>query len=189
MRGTRALIVGCCAGAALWTGALPAHAAPPARAAACAGAARPSPMAVTLSGVRAAYAAGGGWSTLRLTVRNRTRSVCGQLKPVLVYGARDRTLRVDAVRLESRRGGRWQRVNLDAALGELAGQIGPSRGLSLRPGESVTLQVRMRLSRSAPHGEWLSLAVAYAPMQTKGTTVAWPVGVTNPSYFRVTGWR
>ncbi|WP_157597480.1 hypothetical protein [Streptacidiphilus rugosus] len=168
--------------------AIPAQAAPPVvRAAPCADASRPSPMAVTLSGVHGAYRAGGGWTTLRLTVRNRTGAVCAQVRPVLVYGARGRTLRANALRLESLRGGHWHRVDLDPALGQLAGRVGPSAGLRLRAGESATLQVRMRVTRAAPHGEWLSLAVAYAPMQSKGTTVSWPVGVTNPSYFRVTG--
>jgi hypothetical protein len=161
----------------------------------CAGAAQPNPIAVTLTGVRRGYVRGGGWSTLRLTLHNRTRSACGQLKPVLVYGARSRTLRVDALRLETRLAGRWRSVGVDAALGELAGEVGPRSGLSLRPGATAALTLRMRLTRSAPTGDWLSLAVAYAPLQTKpakgapsgSTTQAWPVGVTNPLYFRVTG--
>ncbi|MBF9067572.1 hypothetical protein [Streptacidiphilus fuscans] len=160
----------------------------------CAGAAQPNPIAVTLTGVRRGYVRGGGWATLRLTLHNRTRTVCGQLKPVLVYGARSRSLRVDALRLETRLSGRWRSVGVDAALGELAGEVGPRSGLSLRPGATAALTLRMRLTRSAPTGDWLSLAVAYAPLQTKpgkgapsGTTQAWPVGVTNPLYFRVTG--
>jgi hypothetical protein len=43
----------------------------------------------------------------------------------------------------------------------------------------------MRLARGAPRGEWLALAVVYTSAQRKGSTVDWPVGVTNPSYFRV----
>ena len=156
---------------------------------ACAGAKKSNPVAVTLSGVRSAYAAGGRWSTLRLSLRNGTRAVCGQLKPVLVYGARNRTLRVDAVRLQTRIGGHWRTVTMNAALGELAGAVGPADGLRLRSQETATLTVRMRLARSAPRGEWLSLAVAYAPLQSKGTTVTWPVGVTDPAYFRVVGGR
>jgi hypothetical protein len=140
---------------------------------------------VTLTGVRSAYPPGGGWSTLRLTLHNRTRAVCAQLDPVLVYGARGRTLKAGAVRLETRLGGRWRPVALHAALGELVGGVGPAPGLRLLPGESRTLTVRMRLVRTAPHGEWLALAVAYAPMQHKGTTVDWPVAVTDPAYFRV----
>jgi hypothetical protein len=120
-----------------------------------------------------------------MTLHNTTRAVCAQLDPVLVYGARSRTLRGGAVRLETRRGGRWEAVPLKAALGELAGAVGPAGGLRLHPGETVTLTVRMRVARTAPRGEWLSLAVAYAPLQSKGTTVSWPVGVTNPAYFRV----
>jgi hypothetical protein len=152
---------------------------------ACAGATRSNPVAVTLTGVFSAYTAGGRWSTLRLTLHNRTRTVCGQLKPVLVYGARDRTLRVDAVRLESRRGGQWRVVPLSAALGELVGAVGPTTGLRLQPGQTTTLTLRMRVTRGAPHGEWLTLAVAYAPVRQKGSTAVWPVGVTSPSYFRV----
>jgi hypothetical protein len=152
---------------------------------ACAGATRSNPVAVTLTGVRSAYAAGGRWSTLRLTLHNGTHRVCGRLKPVLVYGARGRTLRADAVRLQTRLGGRWRTVPLSAALGELAGAVGPAGGLRLHPGETRSLTVRMRLARGAPHGQWLSLAVAYAPLQHKGTTVTWPVGVTDPAYFRV----
>ncbi|WP_042365124.1 hypothetical protein [Streptacidiphilus neutrinimicus] len=155
------------------------------RAEACAGSKRSNPVAVTLRGVRSAYSAGGRWSTLRLTLHNGTRTGCGQLKPVLVYGARDRTLRVDAVRLETRLDGHWRAVPLSAALGELAAAVGPAGGLWLRAGQTTTLTVRMRVARSAPHGEWLSLAVAYAPLRRRGTTVSWPVGVTNPSYFRV----
>lgn len=165
------------------------HFAPPAAAAthprACSGATRSNPVTVTLRGVRSAYAAGGRWSTLRLSLRNGTRAVCGQLRPVLVYGARDRTLRVDAVQLQTRIGGHWRSVTLNAALGELAGSVGPTGGLRLRPQGTATLTVRMRLARGAPRGEWLSLAVAYAPLQNKGTTVTWPVGVTDPAYFRV----
>ncbi|WP_143094125.1 hypothetical protein [Streptacidiphilus jiangxiensis] len=156
---------------------------------ACAGASRTNPVAVTLSGVRTAYRAGGSWSQLRMTLHNRTRAVCAQLSPVLVYGARNRTLRAGAVGLETRLGGRWRPVALNAALGELAGAVGPAGGLRLQPGGTVTLTVRMRLARSAPRGEWLSLAVAYAPLQSKGTTVSWPVGVTDPAYFRVVAHR
>ncbi|RAG86266.1 hypothetical protein DN069_07335 [Streptacidiphilus pinicola] len=156
---------------------------------ACPGATRSNPVAVTLRGVRSAYAAGGRWSTLRLSLHNGTRAVCGQLRPVLVYGARNRTLRPDAVRLQTRIGGHWRSVTLNAALGELAGTVGPTNGLRLAPGRTVMLTVRMRLAAGAPRGEWLSLAVAYAPLQSKGTTVTWPVGVTNPAYFRVVGGR
>lgn len=152
---------------------------------ACAGAARTNPVEVTLAGVRSAYAAGGRWSTLRLTLHNGTRTVCGRLKPVLVYGARNKTLRANAVRLETRLGGHWHVVPLTAELGELAGAVGPAGGLRLHPGQSTSLTVRMRLARGAPRGEWLSLAVAYAPLQQKGTTVVWPVGVADPAYFRV----
>ncbi|WP_052441776.1 hypothetical protein [Streptacidiphilus anmyonensis] len=140
---------------------------------------------MTLRGVRSAYAAGGRWSTLRLSLHNGARTVCGQLEPVLVYGARNRTLRPDAVRLETRLDGHWRAVPLNAALGELAGAVGPAGGLRLRPGQTATLTVRMRLARGAPHGEWLSLAVAYGPTRHRGTTVTWPVGVTDPAYFRV----
>ncbi|WP_152627408.1 hypothetical protein [Streptacidiphilus melanogenes] len=140
---------------------------------------------MTLRGVRSVYAAGGRWSTLRLTVHNGTRTVCRRLRPVLVYGARNRTLRVDAVRLETRLGGHWRAVPLSAALGELTGAVGPAAGLRLHSGQTTTLTLRMRLARGAPHGEWLSLAVAYAPVPHQGTTVIWPVGVTNPAYFRV----
>jgi hypothetical protein len=168
-----------------------AKSAPPAGAPskACAGATWSNPVGVALTGVRAAYVAGGRWSTLRLTLHNSTRTVCAQLKPVLVYGARNRTLRVDAVRLERWLAGHWRRVTLNAALGELAAAVGPAGGLRLHPGETRTLTVRMRVARSAPRGEWLSLAVVYAPLQNKGTTVIWPVGVTNPAYFRVVSSR
>jgi hypothetical protein len=155
---------------------------------ACAGATRSNPVAVTLTGVRTAYAADGRWSTLRVTLHNRTRTVCGGLKPVLVYAARDKTLHVDALRLESlesRRGGHWRVVPLTAALGELVGAVGPTTGLRLQPGQTTTLTVRMWLTGSAPHGEWLTLAVAYAPVRQKSSTVTWPVGASNPSYFRV----
>lgn len=160
---------------------------------ACVGATQPDPIAVALTGVRPGYVRGGGWSTLRLTLRNRTRTVCGRVEPVLVYGARSHTLRVGAVRLETLWAGRWRAVDVDAALGELAGEVGPRAGLRLRPGATVALTLRMRLARSAPTGDWLSLAVAYAPLRTKQgkgpsavtTTQAWPVGVTDPLYFRV----
>ncbi|MEY9871827.1 hypothetical protein ABH931_001300 [Streptacidiphilus sp. MAP12-33] len=181
-----AVVAGAIAAGAL--AVLPVSAAQAAQAApapACAGAARSNPVAVTLGGVRSAYPVGGPWTSMRLTLRNRTRAVCGRLDPVLVYGARNRTLRRDAVRLETLTGNRWRAVPLRTALGELTGAVGPAQGLRLRPGASVTLTVRMRFTRSAPRGQWLSLAVAYAPMEAKGTSVDWPVGVTNPAYFRV----
>jgi hypothetical protein len=139
---------------------------------------------VTLRGVGSGYREGGVWSTLRLGNRNRSGAACRQLRPVLVYGAQGRTLRPGAVHLETLRGGHWHRVGLTAALGELLGEVGSHGGLRLGTGEEVTLTLRMRLTGQAPSGGWLTLAVAYVPMVTKGSTVAWPVEVTEPTYFR-----
>jgi len=157
------------------------------------------PLALRLHGVRRFYREGGGWSPIRLTLRNRLGRRCAGVRPVLVFGLRAGGLRHDDVRLQWRRGGGagggpgggWRTVSLrvEAAVSSpeavLAGQTGPAAGLAVAAGSRVAVPMRMRIGPGAPLGQWLTMAVGFEPVVLAGQPVPLPVGISDPSLFRV----
>ena len=156
------------------------------------------PLALRLHGVRRFYREGGGWSPIRLTLRNRLGRRCAGVRPVLVFGLRAGALRHGDVRLQWRRGGGaggsgggWRTVPLraEAAVSSpeavLAGQTGPAAGLAVAAGSRAAVPMRMRIGRGAPLGQWLTMAVGFEPVVLDGQPVPLPVGISNPSLFRV----
>jgi hypothetical protein len=156
------------------------------------------PLALRLHGVRRVYPAGGGWSPIRLTLRNRLGRRCAGVRPVMVFGVRAGGLRQGDVRLQWRRGsGGWRPVPLLAEQTALAraavltGQTGPSRGLAVPAGGRTAVPMRMRIGRGAPPGQWLTMAVGFEPVLLAGRPVPLPVGISDPALFRVVragGW-
>ncbi|MEY9963154.1 hypothetical protein ABIA33_001187 [Streptacidiphilus sp. MAP12-16] len=144
-----------------------------------------TPLTLRFKGLHGVYRAGGQWSRFRLTVRTRAGQSCAGVRPVVVFGARNRTLRRGDVRLQWRQGSGWHRVSMVAAQGSLVGQVGPGQGLTLPARSRTALPLRMRLAPGAPPGQWLTMAVGFEPVTLAGQTVPLPVGISDPHYFRV----
>ena len=144
------------------------------------------PLALRLHGVRHRYPAGGGWSPIRLGLRNRLGRRCAGVRPVMVFGVRGGGLRHGDVRLQWRRGpGGWQQVPLRPEAGVLAGQTGPAAGLTVPADGRAAVPMRLRIGRGAPPGQWLTMAVGFEPVLLAGQSVPLPVGISNPYLFRV----
>jgi len=145
------------------------------------------PLALLLQGVRHVHRAGGGWSSARLALRNRLSRPCAGVRPVLVFGVRGRSPRHGDVRLQWRRGprGGWHPVRLLAEAGVLAGQVGPDAGLTVAGRGRASVPLRLRIGRGAAPGQWLTMAVGFEPVLLQGQQVPLPVGVSEPSLFRV----
>ncbi|MZD08584.1 hypothetical protein GTW43_26400, partial [Streptomyces sp. SID5785] len=117
------------------------------------------------------------WS-LRLT--NRTAARCAALHPVLVLVDDSRSLRPDGIRLEYRDGPRWRPVGIEHTdRDENIGVIGrDTAGFSVRPGETVTVPLRLAfgehagpgrvvadaalVQRRADDGDWVGESGSYA---------------------------
>ena len=143
-------------------------------------------LALRLRGLHRVYPAGGRWSGFSLTVGNRLAVPCRRVAPVVVFGARSRTLHRGDVQLQWRKAaGRWHPVALLDEAGVLAGKAGPAAGIGPAPGSRTTVPLRLRFGRSAPGGQWLTMAVGFAPVRLGGQLVPLPVGVSEPYLFRV----
>ena len=143
-------------------------------------------LALRLRGLHRVYPAGGRWSRFSLTVGNRLAVPCRRVAAVVVFGARSRTLHRGDVQLQWRRAaGRWNPVGLLDEAGVLAGKVGPAAGTGLAAGSRTAVPLRLRFGRSAPDGQWLTMAVGFVPVRLGGQSVPLPVGVSEPYLFRV----
>ncbi len=143
-------------------------------------------LALQLHGLYRVYPAGGRWSGFRLSVGNRLAVPCRRIAPVVVFGARSRTLHPGDVQLQWwKAAGGWQPVGLLDEAGVLVGKVGPAAGSGLGPGGRVEVPLRLRFGRTAPGGQWLTMAVGLAPVRLGGRPVLLPAGVSEPHLFRV----
>ena len=152
---------------------------------------RKQPLGLSIGGLRTVYRAGGTRSEFRLRARNLTGGSCPQVLPVVVFGSQRKPLRGSDLRLQWRtghgRGAAWRKSPLLAEGGVLVAQLGPRRGLTLAARQSTTVPLRMRFASGAPTGQWGTIAFGYEPVQLDGETVPFPVGVSDPQFFRVRG--
>ncbi|MHA6762819.1 hypothetical protein [Streptacidiphilus sp. PAMC 29251] len=152
---------------------------------------RKPPLALRFDKLHKVYYVGGSWSRFGLKAGNSTGARCAAVRPVLVFGARNRPLRQGDVRLQWKakagRGGKagWHGSAMVAENGVLMGLAGPAKGLTLPAGARTTVPLRMRFATGAPTGQWLTLAIGYEPVLLEGQTVPLPVGVSDPHLFRV----
>jgi hypothetical protein len=153
------------AAAALLTTPTPAHAAPahaaPAHAApTCAAAtsdAQAFPLTTRIHGGPATYEAGGGYGTWYLDLTNTTTRTCADIHPVVVLVDERRTLRPGQPQLEFYEGPRtrtrprpvrFETTDEDELVGAFGGE-----GLTVGPGRTVTVKVRLALTSDAVPNE------------------------------------
>src|SRR5581483_802953 len=135
---------------------------------------RTLPVSLRLGGLAEARPAGRRWTSFTLVLRNNTALTCRQVTPVVTFASPARPLRPGDLELAGAR--------LSPALGELVASL---PRLTLRPGATRTLRLRLRFARTAPPGRWITLALAERPLRDHGHLVAWPIGVSDPFYLYV----
>ena len=145
------------------------------------------PLGLAFTGLRKVYRAGGSWSRFTLRARNRTGAACHGVLPVVVLGSRAAPLGQGDVRIQwrSAKGTAWHRSSVVAEDGVLVALAGPGRGVTLPAKGRTALPLRMRFAGGAPTGQWVTLAIGFEPVDLAGETTAFPVGVSDPHYFRV----
>ncbi|WP_327666941.1 hypothetical protein OHN37_17360 [Streptomyces sp. NBC_00485] len=172
----------CLAAAALVSVATPAHAAP---GPACAAPDdRRFPLTSHIHGGPDAYEAGGGYGTWYLDVTNTTRRTCGDIHPVVVLVDDKRALKPAQPRLEFYDGGghphpvRFEATDEE----ELVGAFDDgSPGLTVGPGKTVTVKVRLALTADAVPNK---VTVNAAVIQRHKDDGDW-VGQSNDYPFRI----
>ncbi|MFC1432913.1 hypothetical protein ACEZDB_19925 [Streptacidiphilus sp. N1-3] len=143
-------------------------------------------LALAYQKLHKVYYAGGSWSGFTLKAGNSTPARCAGVLPVVVFGSRGRPLRRGDVRMQWRTGrGGWHGSAMVAENGVLMGLVGPAQGLSLAARGKAAVPLRMRFSTGAPTGQWVTMAIGYAPVTLEGETAALPVGISDPRLFRV----
>lgn len=128
-----------------------AHAAPT-----CAAAtpdARAFPLTTRIHGGPANYEAGGGYGVWYLDLTNTTARTCADIHPVVVLVDKKRTLRPGQPQLEFYEGPRPRPVRFETTdEDELVGAFG-GEGLTVGPGRTVTVKVRLALTSDAVPNE------------------------------------
>jgi hypothetical protein len=140
------------AAAALLATPTSAHAAPPT----CATPdSRTFPLTTRIHGGPATYEAGGGYGTWYLDLTNTTTRTCADIHPVVVLVDEQRTLRPGQPQLEFYEGPRsrprpvrFETTDEDELVGAFGGE-----GLTVGPGRTVTVKVRLALTSDAVPNE------------------------------------
>ncbi|MFI9832033.1 hypothetical protein ACIHIX_30615 [Streptomyces sp. NPDC051913] len=182
MRLFSSLVLPLAATAALLAPFTPAHAAPTQAAPAC-DAPDPGafPLATRIHGGPAAYAPGGGYGTWYLDLTNTTTRTCTDIHPVVVLVDKEHALKAAQPRLEFYDRGRPRPVRLESTdEDELVGAFGGA-GLTVGPGRTVTVKVRLALTSDAVPNQ---VTVNAAVVQRHNDDGDW-VGQSNDYRFAV----
>ncbi|MFF5492076.1 hypothetical protein [Streptomyces aquilus] len=111
--------------------------------------ARAFPLTTRIHGGPATYAPGGGYGTWKLDLTNTTARACADIHPVVVLVDKERALKASQPRLEFSDGGRFRPVRFESTdEDELVGAFGGA-GLTVGPGRTVTVKVRLALTSDA----------------------------------------
>ncbi|MEV7733522.1 hypothetical protein AB0O75_15800 [Streptomyces sp. NPDC088921] len=165
--------------AALRDPAAPAPAAPVGDS--CAPTGRAFPLTTRIHGGPAVYEAGGGYSVWYLDLTNTTRHTCADVHPVVVLVDERHVLKPSQPRLEFYDGPRTHAVSFERTdEDELVGAFGGA-GLTVGPGKTLTVKVRLALTPDAAPNE---VTVNAAVVQRHGDDGDW-VGQSNAYRFGI----
>ncbi|SNX61133.1 hypothetical protein SAMN06272735_3203 [Streptomyces sp. TLI_55] len=143
--------------------------------------ARAFPLTTRIHGGPAAYAPGGGYGTWQLDLTNTTTRTCADIHPVVVLVDKERALKASQPRLEFYEGGRPRPVRFETTdEDELVGAFGGA-GLTVGPGRTVTVKVRLALTSDAVPNE---VTVNAAVVQRHDDDGDW-VGQSNDYRFAI----
>ncbi|MBE8469541.1 hypothetical protein [Streptomyces justiciae] len=114
---------------------------------------RAFPLTTRIHGGPAAYAPGGGYGTWNLDLTNTTTRTCAGIHPVVVLVDKERALKASQPRLEFYEGGGPRPVRFETTdEDELVGAFGGA-GLTVGPGRTVTVKLRLALTSDAVPNE------------------------------------
>ncbi|MFD9983523.1 LPXTG cell wall anchor domain-containing protein [Streptomyces massasporeus] len=141
------------AAAALFPGALPAHADAPAPSCAASDD-HTFPLTTRIHGGPDTYTAGGGFGTWYVDLTNTTDRTCTGIHPVVVLIDDKRALEPSQPRLEFFEGGqahpvRFEKTGEDELVGAFADEEDRFAGFTVEPGGTVTVKVRLTLTSDA----------------------------------------
>ncbi|MDH6570100.1 hypothetical protein M2160_005121 [Streptomyces sp. SAI-117] len=158
-----------------------APAAPTPTAGSCTPDGRSFPLATRIHGGPDAYEAGGGFGTWYLDLVNTTRHTCEGIHPVVVLVDERHALEPSQPRLEFYDGPRTRAVRFETTdQDELVGVFGGA-GLTVGPGRTVTVKVRLAVAENAVPNEVTANA---AVVQRHGDDGDW-VGQSNDYRFGI----
>ncbi|WP_329446887.1 hypothetical protein [Streptomyces canus] len=147
----------------------------------CAPTGRTFPLTTRIHGGPAVYEAGGGYSIWYLDITNTTRNTCAEVHPVVVLVDERHVLKPSQPRLEFYDGPRTHAVRFESTdEDELVGAFGGA-GLTVGPGKTLTVKVRLALTPDAMPNE---VTVNAAIVQRHGDDGDW-VGQSNAYRFGV----
>jgi hypothetical protein len=147
----------------------------------CAPADRAFPLTTRIHGGPAAYEPGGGFGTWYLDLVNTTRHTCAGIHPVVVLVDERHALKPAQPRLEFYDGPRTRAVRFESTdEDELVGAFGGA-GLTVGPGKTLTVKVRLALAAGAVPNEVTANA---AVVQRHGDDGDW-VGQSNDYRFGI----
>ncbi|MFC8344447.1 hypothetical protein [Streptomyces sp. NPDC057280] len=142
---------------------------------------RAFPLTTRIHGGPASYAPGGGYGTWKLDLTNTTTRTCADIHPVVVLVDKERALKASQPRLEFYEGDRPRPVRLETTdEDELVGAFGGA-GLTVGPGRTVTVKVRLALTSDAVPNE---VTVNAAVVQRHDDDGDW-VGQSNDYRFAI----
>ncbi|WP_433920827.1 hypothetical protein OIE50_20750 [Streptomyces canus] len=147
----------------------------------CAPTGRTFPLTTRIHGGPAVYEAGGGYSIWYLDITNTTRNTCAEVHPVVVLVDERHVLKPSQPRLEFYDGPRTHAVRFESTdEDELVGAFGGA-GLTVGPGKTLTVKVRLALTPDAVPNE---VTVNAAIVQRHGDDGDW-VGQSNAYRFGI----
>ncbi|WUU15253.1 hypothetical protein OG866_27690 [Streptomyces sp. NBC_00663] len=142
---------------------------------------RAFPLATRIHGGPAAYVPGGGYRTWYLALTNTTTRTCTDIHPVVVLVDQEHALKAAQPRLEFYERGRPRPVRFETTdEDELVGAFGGA-GLTVGPGRTVTVKVRLALTSDAVPNQ---VTVNAAVVQRHNDDGDW-VGQSNDYRFAV----
>jgi hypothetical protein len=141
------------------------------------------PLTARIRGGPDHYVAGGASHTWFIDVKNTSAQTCHDIHPVLVLVDTRRALTAEQTRLEFFDGDRPHRVTLRRTdERELIGPFDDGfRGLTLAPGKTASVKVRLALTHGTPQDE---VVVTAAIVRRHGNDGDW-VGQSNDYRFRI----
>ncbi|MDI5906794.1 hypothetical protein [Streptomyces sp. 12257] len=147
----------------------------------CAPTGRTFPLTTRIHGGPAVYEAGGGYSIWYLDITNTTRHTCAEVHPVVVLVDERHVLKPSQPRLEFYDGPHTHAVRFESTdEDELVGAFG-GPGLTVGPGKTLTVKVRLALTPDAVPNE---VTVNAAVVQRHGDDGDW-VGQSNAYRFGI----
>ncbi|MFF0094505.1 hypothetical protein ACFYSF_31735 [Streptomyces canus] len=147
----------------------------------CAPTGRTFPLTTRIHGGPAVYEAGGGYSIWYLDITNTTLRTCSEVHPVVVLVDERHVLKPSQPRLEFYDGPRIRAVRFESTdEDELVGAFG-GPGLTVGPGKTLTVKVRLALTPDAVPNE---VTVNAAVVQRHGDDGDW-VGQSNAYRFGI----